>query len=276
MTDEPNIDTSYQINKQKLILIGDVAVGKTSIINSLLGQKFNEEYEPSIGVDFFSKTLKYKGKSIKLQIWDSAGQEKFRSLIPNYIRGASLIILVYDITNKTSFNNLNSWIEFINNYESTTIIICGNKIDLKDKREVSYEEGEKFSEEKKMDFFEISAKEETNLLNMLFSSVASLPFFNTLNNEIKSKEELISDLEKENMDNLNNNDDDNLGIGNEAKDKKLNVVGKEKKNSSNLDENSVDTSDINKVIEQSQNNNKIKKKENVVKNFFIVLLLWFF
>ena len=239
MTDEPNIDTSYQINKQKLILIGDVAVGKTSIINSLLGQKFNEEYEPSIGVDFFSKTLKYKGKSI----------------------GASLIILVYDITNKTSFNNLNSWIEFINNYESTNIIICGNKIDLKDKREVSYEEGEKFSEEKKMDFFEVSAKEETNLLNMLFCSVASLPFFSTLNNEIKSKEELINDLEKENIDNINNNnDDDNLGIGNEAKDKKLNVAGKDKKNSSNLEENSVDTSDINKVVQQSQNDNKIKKK----------------
>ncbi len=260
MTDEPNIDTSYQINKQKLILIGDVAVGKTSIINSLLGQKFNEEYEPSIGVDFFSKTLKYKGKSIKLQIWDSAGQEKFRSLIPNYIRGASLIILVYDITNKTSFNNLNSWIEFINNYESTTIIICGNKIDLKDKREVSYEEGEKFSEEKKMDFFEISAKEETNLLNMLFSSVTSLPFFSTLNNEIKSKEELINDLEKENIDNLNNNEDETLGIGNEAKDKKLNVIGKEKKNISNLVENNIDNSDINKVIEDSQNNNKVKKK----------------
>ena len=261
MTDEANIDTSYQINKQKLILIGDVAVGKTSIINSILGQKFNDEYEPSIGVDFFSKTIKYKGKSIKLQIWDSAGQEKFRSLIPNYIRGASLIILVYDITNKTSFNNLNSWIEFINNYESTNIIICGNKIDLKDKREVSYEEGEKFSEEKKMDFFEVSAKEETNLLNMLFCSVASLPFFSTLNNEIKSKEELINDLEKENIDNINNNDDDdNLGIGNEAKDKKLNVAGKDKKNSSNLEENSVDTSDINKVVQQSQNDNKIKKK----------------
>jgi Ras-related protein Rab-6A len=260
MTDEANIDTSYQINKQKLILIGDVAVGKTSIINSILGQKFNDEYEPSIGVDFFSKTIKYKGKSIKLQIWDSAGQEKFRSLIPNYIRGASLIILVYDITNKSSFNNLNSWIEFINNYESTNIIICGNKIDLKDKREVSYEEGEKFSEEKKMDFFEISAKEETNLLNMLFSSVASLPFFSTLNNEIKSKEELINDLEKENIDNLNNNEDETLGIGNEAKDKKLNVIGKEKKNISNLVENNIDNSDINKVIEDSQNNNKVKKK----------------
>ena len=99
MTEE-NIDTSYQMSRQKIILIGNVAVGKTSIINSLLGQKFNDEYEPSIGVDFFSKTMKYKGKTIKLQIWDSAGQEKFKSLIPNYIRGSSLIFLVYDVTNK--------------------------------------------------------------------------------------------------------------------------------------------------------------------------------
>ena len=90
MTEE-NIDSSYQMSRQKIILIGNVAVGKTSIINSLLGQKFNDEYEPSIGVDFFSKTMKYKGKNIKLQIWDSAGQERFKSLIPNYIRGSSLI-----------------------------------------------------------------------------------------------------------------------------------------------------------------------------------------
>ena len=152
MTEEVNIDTSYQINKQKLILIGDVAVGKTSIINSFLGQKFSDEYEPSIGVDFFSKTIKYKDKAIKLQIWDSAGQEKFKSLIPNYIRGASLVILVYDISNKKSFDNLNSWIEFINTYENTNIVICGNKIDLKDKREISFEEGKKFSEEKKWIF----------------------------------------------------------------------------------------------------------------------------
>ncbi len=91
-----------------------ISVGKTSIINSLLGQKFNEEYEPSIVVDFFSKTLKYKNNTFKLQIWDSAGEEKFKSLIPNYIRGASLIFLVYDISNKNSFNNLNNWIDFIN------------------------------------------------------------------------------------------------------------------------------------------------------------------
>jgi len=84
--------------KQKLVVVGDIAVGKTTIINSLLGQKFKDNYEPSVGVDFFTKNLKFKGKNIKLQIWDSAGQEKYRSLIKNYIRGSSIILIIYDIT----------------------------------------------------------------------------------------------------------------------------------------------------------------------------------
>ena len=112
---ESSIDASYQLNRQKIIFCGDAGVGKTSIINSIMGQKFVEDYEPSIGVDFFSKTIKYKGKTIKLQIWDSAGQEKFRSLIPNYIRGSSLVFIVYDISNRKSFDNLQSWIDFVNN-----------------------------------------------------------------------------------------------------------------------------------------------------------------
>ena len=260
MTDE--IDTSYQINRQKIILIGDISVGKTSIINSLLGQKFNEEYEPSIGVDFFSKTLKYKNKSIKLQIWDSAGQEKFKSLIPNYIRGASLVILVYDISNKKSFDNLNSWIEFVNNYENAKIVICGNKIDLKDKREVSTEEAEKFSEEKKLDFFEVSAKEETNLVKMLFSSIISLPFFVSLIQEGKSKELLIEELEKENSENFTNRETENLGIGNEAKNKQLNVLASTaKRGESTLQENSLDQSDINKSDNNDKNIKEKKKKK---------------
>ena len=265
MTEEVNIDTSYQINKQKLILIGDVAVGKTSIINSFLGQKFSDEYEPSIGVDFFSKTIKYKDKAIKLQIWDSAGQEKFKSLIPNYIRGASLVILVYDISNKKSFDNLNSWIEFINTYENTNIVICGNKIDLKDKREISFEEGKKFSEEKKMDFFEVSAKEETNLLKMFFSSISTLPIFSNLNNENLNKEELIKELEKENNDNLTNREEDNLGIGNEAKNKKLNIIPTTGKRdiSSSLPENSIEQSENAKNIGQKNlvDEKKIKSKK---------------
>ena len=199
---DSGMDISYQINRQKIIFTGDIAVGKTSIISVLMGQKFTAEYEASIGVDFFSKTMKYKGKIIKLQIWDSAGQEKFRSLIPNYIRGSSLVFIVYDISNRKSFENLSKWIDFVNNIENSNIVIVGNKNDLKDTREVTLEEGQKFCEEKNVEFFEVSAKEGTNLNKMLFNSVASLPFFLSINNEGCSKEQIVEALEKENLDSI--------------------------------------------------------------------------
>ena len=197
---DSGIDVSYQVNRQKIIFIGDISVGKTSIINVLTGYKFNDEYEASIGVDFFSKTIKYKGKTIKLQIWDSAGQEKFRSLIPNYIRGSSLVFIVYDITNKKSFNNLKSWIDFVNNIENSNIVIVGNKIDLENKREVSIEEGQKFCEDKNYDFFEVSAKDGLNLNDMLFNSVADLPIFLSINTDGATKEQIVQNLRKENLD----------------------------------------------------------------------------
>jgi Ras-related protein Rab-6A len=199
---DSSMDVSYQINRQKIIFTGDIAVGKTSIINVLMGQKFTAEYEASIGVDFFSKTVKYKGKIIKLQIWDSAGQEKFRSLIPNYIRGSSLVFIVYDISNRKSFENLNQWINFVNNIENSNIVIVGNKNDLKDSREVTLEEGQKFCEEKNVEFFEVSAKDGTNLTTMLFNSVASLPFFLSINNEGCTKEQIVEALMKENLDSI--------------------------------------------------------------------------
>ena len=211
---DSSVDVSYLVNRQKIIFIGDVSVGKTSIINVLMGQKFNNEYEASIGVDFFSKTIKYKGKTIKLQIWDSAGQEKFRSLIPNYIRGSSLVFIVYDITNRKSFENLQSWIDFVNNIENSNIVILANKIDLENQRQVQTEEGQKFCTEKNYDFFEVSAKEANNLNNMLFNSVAGLPFFLSINTDGATKEQIVDNLIKENLDSfkyqtqgMNNNAD---------------------------------------------------------------------
>ena len=211
---DSSVDVSYLVNRQKIIFIGDVSVGKTSIINVLMGQKFNNEYEASIGVDFFSKTIKYKGKTIKLQIWDSAGQEKFRSLIPNYIRGSSLVFIVYDITNRKSFENLQSWIDFVNNIENSNIVILANKIDLENQRQVQTEEGKKFCTEKNYDFFEVSAKEDNNLNNMLFNSVAGLPFFLSINTDGATKEQIVDNLIKENLDSfkyqtqgMNNNAD---------------------------------------------------------------------
>jgi Ras-related protein Rab-6A len=211
---DSSVDVSYLVNRQKIIFIGDIYVGKTSIINVLMGQKFNNEYEASIGVDFFSKTIKYKGKTIKLQIWDSAGQEKFRSLIPNYIRGSSLVFIVYDITNRKSFENLQSWIDFVNNIENSNIVILANKIDLESQRQVQTEEGQKFCTEKNYDFFEVSAKEDNNLNNMLFNSVAGLPFFLSINTDGATKEQIVDNLIKENLDSfkyqtqgMNNNAD---------------------------------------------------------------------
>ena len=212
---DSSMDVSYQINRQKIIFTGDIYVGKTSIINVLMGQKFNNDYEASIGVDFFSKTIKYKGKIIKLQIWDSAGQEKFRSLIPNYIRGSSLVFILYDVSNKKTFDNLNSWVNFVNNIENSNIVIVGNKIDLESKREVSYEEGKKYCEENNYEFFEVSAKNDINLNNMLFNSVASLPFFNSINTDGCSKEQIVENLMKENMDSFKyqeNKSSENTGM----------------------------------------------------------------
>ena len=197
-----------------------------------MGQKFSEDYEPSIGVDFFSKTIRYKGRLIKLQIWDSAGQEKFKSLIPNYIRGSSLIFLIFDVSRKLSYDHLTDWIKFITDIDNSgIIIIIGNKIDLKEKREVNNEEAEKFCKENKYDYFEVSAKEGTNIDNMLYTTVAGLPVFNAINGETLTKENIIQDLLQENLDSFR------------AKNYENNNSGENNTNSNN--ENNNNMSDIN-------------------------------
>ena len=242
---DSGMDVSYQINRQKIIFTGDISVGKTSIISVLMGQKFNNEYEASIGVDFFSKTIKYKGKIIKLQIWDSAGQEKFRSLIPNYIRGSSLVFIVYDISNRKSFESLQSWVDFVNNIENSNIVIIGNKIDLENKREVTTEEAKKFCEEKNYEFFEVSAKDNKNLNDMLYNSVASLPFFMTINTDGFTKEQIVENLKKENLDSFKYPNKSNIA---ESTALDLNVINNNNNNNSN-------TGDISLKENRNQINN---------------------
>lgn len=153
--------------------------------------------------------MKYKGKTIKLQIWDSAGQEKFKSLIPNYVRGSSLIFVVYDVTNQTSFNNVREWVKFINDIESTTIVLCGNKIDLEQERKVSTKEEDQLAQELNCSYYEVSAKTDVNIQKMLYTSVAELPFFQAIvtdqnsNNVINNKEEILNELVNENNESIN-------------------------------------------------------------------------
>ena len=155
---------------------------------------YSEEYEPSIGVDFMSKNLKYNGKNVKLQIWDTAGQEKYKGLIPSYVRNSSIVFVVYDISLKTSFDNIPKWINFIKSIENTTIVLCGNKIDLEN-REVKKEEGEELAKKEGISFFEVSAKTNDNIKNMFYNVIAELPTFSQNNT---NKESVIKELMQEN------------------------------------------------------------------------------
>ena len=146
--------------KYKLILLGDQSVGKSCILNRFLNDTFIEDYQATIGLDFQSKNVQIDNQDIHLLLYDTAGQEKFRSLIPMYTRDANIILLVYDISNRDSFTNLTHWLKDLTNVNMEEVILCivANKIDLVDKRVVTNEEGQKFADEHDFIFQEISAK----------------------------------------------------------------------------------------------------------------------
>ena len=156
--DTPNFNTESP--KYKLILLGDQGVGKSCILNRFLNDTFIEDYQATIGLDFQSKNVRIENQAIHLLLYDTAGQEKFRSLIPMYTRDANIILLVYDISNKDTFNHLPDWIRDLTNVNINEIIfvIVANKIDLNSQRAVTLEEGQKFAEEHDFLFQEISAK----------------------------------------------------------------------------------------------------------------------
>ena len=184
---------SVSVTRHKIIFVGDAGVGKTTIIARITESPFNEVYEPSIGVDFMSKSIKYRGQNIKLQIWDTAGQEKYKGLIPSYVRNSSIVFVVYDISVKSTFDNIPKWLTFIRSIENTTLILCGNKIDL-EKREVTKEEGEALAQKEGIAFFETSAKTAEGIKNMFYSAVSDLSIFAENNN----KENLLKELMEEN------------------------------------------------------------------------------
>ena len=168
---EDSIDNSVSSTRHKIIFVGDAGVGKTTIIGRIMDNTFNEVYEPSIGVDFMSKNIKYQGQNIKLQLWDTAGQEKYKGLIPSYVRNSSIVFVVYDVSAKISFDNIPKWITFIRSIENTSLVLCGNKIDLNN-IEVKKEEAESLAQKEGISFFEVSAKTGENIKNMFYNVVA--------------------------------------------------------------------------------------------------------
>ena len=197
MTEQDSRDESdgdsVSVTRHKIIFVGDAGVGKTTLISRIMDNPFSDVYEPSIGVDFMSKSIKYRGQNIKLQMWDTAGQEKYKGLIPSYVRNSSIVFVVYDVSTKSSFDNVPKWISFIRSIENTTLVLCGNKTDL-EKREVTKEEGETFAQKESLAFFETSAKTGDGIKQMFYSAVSDLPVFAENNN----KESLMKELMEEN------------------------------------------------------------------------------
>ena len=147
----------------QILLLGNSAVGKTSLISRYSNGTFKEEYINTVGLDHISKTEVINNKNILVKLWDTAGQERFKALTPSYLRKAEGVILVYDVTNSYSFDDLKSWIDSIKNklgeeYASFPVIIIGNKIDLQDNREISNEDANKFANQNNYKYFETSAK----------------------------------------------------------------------------------------------------------------------
>ena len=149
----------------KLILIGDSSVGKSNILLQYLKGKFDANSKATVGVEFGTKNIEINNKKIKIQIWDTAGQERYRSITSAYYRGAKGAFIVYDITRKETFDNIDKWVADLKNNgdDNISIVLIGNKSDLDEKREISKEEGVQKSEEFKTAFMETSALNGDNI-----------------------------------------------------------------------------------------------------------------
>jgi Ras-related protein Rab-1A len=159
----------------KVLLLGNSDVGKSSLLLRYVDSVWSDTFVPTIGVDFKVKTIEIDGKKVKLQIWDTAGQERFRTVVSTYFRGAHGIFLIYDITNRDSFKNLENWLIEIekNASENVLKILIGNKNDLEDERDIASDEGKAFANRNGMQFIETSAKMNTNV-NEAFETLGKL------------------------------------------------------------------------------------------------------
>lgn len=176
----------------KYIIVGDSAVGKSCLLLQFTDKRFKSTHDLTIGVEFGSRTVQINDKSIKLQIWDTAGQESFRSITRSYYRGSIGALLVYDITKRQSFENLQKWLEEMkeNAYSKMTTILIGNKVDLENERQVSFEEGQAFAKKHDLVFFETSAKSSHNV-EKAFLAITQKIYTNLENGEYNIHKESI-------------------------------------------------------------------------------------
>ena len=172
--------------KLKIVVVGDSGVGKTNLIKRFISNEFSENFKATIGVEFMSKTYRINKHLFKVEIWDTAGQERYKSITAVYYKGAKGALVVYDTTDKSTFDNIDKWMLEIKDKTSKDIklMIVGNKIDLKDEREVKNEEAMKKAESLRIPLMEASALDSTNVKEVFY--------------------DLLKEIYKDMKDNLNN------------------------------------------------------------------------
>lgn len=173
---EEDIDDNEYDYMFRFIIVGDIAVGKSCLLLQFSANEFKAVHEITIGVEFSVKTMDIDNHSVKVQIWDTAGEEAFQSITRSYYKGAIGALLVYDITRKDTFNHCKKWLNEVkdNARKDICIILVGNKNDLSDKREVSYEEGEMFAQENELLFIETSAKTAENVEECFIKTIKEI------------------------------------------------------------------------------------------------------
>lgn len=155
----------------KCVILGDSTVGKTSIIRRYFYNHTDDKEQSTIGAMFLQKFIDYTDDTrVQLQFWDTAGQERYKALVPMYVKGANIVLIAYDITNKQSFESIDRWVGFLLNLQNVKIVLISNKNDLAHKKVISNVMGQRKADEIDAQFFDVSAKENTNI-NKLFDYI---------------------------------------------------------------------------------------------------------
>jgi len=177
----------------KVVLIGDSAVGKSNLLSRYARNEFNNNSKATIGVEFQTQSMEIEGKEVKAQIWDTAGQERFRAVTSAYYRGAVGALIVYDISRRQTFENVNRWLDELKVHSDSSVVVMlvGNKSDLAHIREVTVEEATALAEKQGMSFMETSALEAVNVIDAFQTVLREI-------HKIVSKKALTADPSKTN------------------------------------------------------------------------------